>query len=131
MLERRNFLTALSAAMTTMMLPAGVLAATRGNAGWFGSTGSFRDRFAPLVGEEFRLGDKAGNTRKARLVALDDELRSSDLEQFSIVFEGSGLTDGLYEIYHPSMGKLHIGLISSGEPGSPAGRQRAHFSNFV
>jgi hypothetical protein len=131
MLERRNFLTALSATMVTAMLPAGVLAATPGKADWFGRTSSLRDRFAPLIGNDFRLVDEAGVRHRARLVALDDDLCSPELEQFSIVFEGSGLTDGLYEVYHPSTGTLRIGLMSSGEPGSPVGRQRAHFSNFV
>ncbi len=131
MLERRNFLTALSAAMATAMLPAGLIAATTGEAGRSGNSNSLREKFAPLVGNKLRLVDADGVARYARLVALDDGYRCPGLEQFSIVFEGSGLTDGLYKVYHPSTGTLRIGLMSSGEAESPVGRQRAHFSNFV
>lgn len=109
--------------MATTLVPAGVLS-TAGFA-------SLRDQFAALVDDNFHLLDSAGVVRKARLVALDDGPDCPALEQFSIVFEGSGLTDGFYKVYHPSTGTLRIGLMSSGEVESPAGRQRAYFSNFV
>lgn len=131
MLERRNFLTALTATMATAMLPAGIMAATPGQPGNNGINNSLRGQLAQLVGSNLRLVDAAGIAQSARLVAVDDGPDHPGLEQFSIVFEGSGLTDGLYKVYHPSTGTLRIGLMSSGEAGSTPGRQRAHFSNFV
>ena len=125
MLERRNFLAALSAAVATSMLPAGTVAAMPG------SHGSLRKQFESLVGNKLRLVDESGVEHQARVVTLDDGPCSPELEQFSIVLEGSGLTDGLYDVYHASTGKLRLGLMSSGGPGSPVVRQRAHFSNFV
>jgi len=123
MLGRRQFLGTLSAGMATTLVPAGVLSA----AGF----ASLRDQFAGLVDDKFHLVDSAGALKRARLVAMDDGPDCPGLEQFSIVFEGSGLTDGLYMVYHPSIGTLRIGLMSSGEAGSAPGRQRAHFSNFI
>jgi hypothetical protein len=123
---RRRFLGTLSAGMAASLVPAGVISAA--------GIASLRDRFAGLVDDSFDLVDSAGTLKKARLVAMDDGPdcpNRPDLEQFSIVFEGSGLNDGLYKVYHPSTGRLQIGLMSSGEAGSTVRRQRAHFSNFV
>ena len=120
---RRRFLGTLTAGMATTLVPAGVISA----AGF----ASLRDRFAGLVDKNFHLVDSAGTLKKARLVAMDDGPECPDLEQFSIVFEGSGLTDGLYKAYHPSTGTLRIALMSSGDAGATLGRQRAHFSSFV
>jgi hypothetical protein len=128
MLERRKFLTALSATMLTAAIPSGTLAATISQTR---QCCSLRKQFAQLVGSDFRLLNSAGVAQKARLVAVENGPDCPGLEQFSIVFEGSGLTDGLYKVYHPGTGTLQIGLMSSGEPGSEVDRQRAHFSNFV
>jgi len=123
MLARRQFLGTLSAGMATTLVPAGVLSA----AGLL----SLRDQFAGLVEDNFHFLDSAGVVKKARLVALDDGPDCPRLEQFSIVFEGSDLTEGIYQVYHPQTGSLQIGLMPSGEPGSELDRQRAYFSNFV
>lgn len=123
MLGRRKFLGTLTAGMATTLVPVGVLSAA--------GLASLRDQFAALGDNNFQLMDSAGVVRNARLVAMDDGPYCPELEQFSIVFEGSGLTDGLYKAYHPSTGTLHIALMSSGDAGATLGRQRAHFSSFV
>lgn len=105
------------------MVPAGVITA----AGLM----SLRDKFAELVDSNMHLMDSVGTVTRARLVELDEGPKDPDLEQFSIVLEGDGLTEGLYKVYHPNTGTLRIGLLASGEPGSGAVRQRAYFSKFV
>ena len=128
MLERRKFLTALSATMLTAAIPSGTLAATLTQTG---QCCPLRKQFAQLVDSDFRLVNSAGVTQIARLVAVDDGPDCSGLEQFSIVFESGDLTEGLYKAYHPGIGTLRIGLLPTGETGSEVNRQRAHFSNFV
>ena len=66
MLERRKFLTALSATMLTAAIPSGTLSATLRKTG---QCCSLRKQFAQLVGSDFRLLNAAGVAQKARLVA--------------------------------------------------------------
>ena len=62
---------------------------------------------------------------------MDDGPQCPGLEQFSIVFEGNDLTEGLYRVYHRQTGSLLISLMPSGEPGSRKNRKRVFFSTFV
>lgn len=127
MLGRRKFLGTLTAGVVTTLVTPGIIKAaaiTDGHA-------SLRDQFVRLVGSNFRLVDATGTTTIARLAALDDGPESPGLEQFSIVFEGADLTDGLYRVYHRRTGGLRISFMPSGEPGPDLNRQRAHFSSFT
>jgi hypothetical protein len=128
MLERRRFLTTLSATVLAAALPASSLAALQIRTG---ERGSLQKHFAQFVDTDFRLFDSEGIPHKARLVAIDEGPRCPGLEQFSVVFEGSDLSDGLYQIRSWRTGRICIGLQSSGEPGTAINRQRACFSNFV
>jgi hypothetical protein len=113
------------------MVPAGILAATTKRIDNSFTGNSLRDQIAPLIGSDFRLTDSNGIARKARLIAVEDGPCCAGLEQFSIVFEGADLTEGLHEVYHCQTGSSLISLMPSGEPGAGAIRQRAHFANFV
>jgi len=123
MLGRRQFLGKLSAGMAMTLVPAGVITAA--------GLASLRDRFAGLVDDNLHLVDSAGVVKKARLVALDDGPACPGIEQFSIVLEGSDITEGLHEVYHPNAGGLQIALMETAEPGSGGARQRAYVSSFV
>jgi hypothetical protein len=128
MLKRRNFLTTLSATVLAATLPIGATAAIQTYAG---KASPLRKRFRGLIDTDFRLFDAAGVARKARLVAVDDGPKCPGLEQFSIVFEGDELGEGLYQIRSWRTGRILINLQTSGEPGTARNRQRACFSNFV
>ena len=128
MLERRNFLTALSATILTAGLPAGIAAATQRQRG---RSGSLRAQFARLVGSNFRLLNSTGVAQQARLVAVDDGPRCPGLEQFSIVFEGSDLAEGLYQVRSWRTGKMLVSLQPSGEPGTARNRQRRNGGRFT
>jgi hypothetical protein len=128
MLERRNFLTALSATMLAAAMPASAMAAVSGQKG---KSGSLRKQFAQLVGSNVRLLNSAGVTQKARLIAIDDGPACPGLEQFSIVFEGSDLGEGTYQIRNWRFGRMLVSMQNSGKPGAANTLQRAYFSNFI
>jgi len=128
MLKRRNFVTTLSATVLVATLPVGAAAAIQS---YGGKASSLRKRFRGLVDTDFRLFDAVGVARKARLVAVDDGPKCPGLEQFSIVFEGEELGEGLYQIRSWRTGRILVNLQSSGGPGMARNRQRACFSNFV
>lgn len=123
MLGRRKFLGTLTAGMAASTLPAGVIIAA--------GLPTLREQFADLVDSNFDLIDSTGTVRRARLIQLDDGPEEPGLEQFSIVFEGDGLSEGLHKAYHPRIGTMRIGLMASGERGPGPDKQRAYFSNFV
>lgn len=131
MFERRKVLKVLVAGMTTTMVPAGIMAAALRPIESSGASQSLREQLTPLIGSSFQLTDSDGIARRARLVAIDDGPHCASLEQFSIVFEGADLTDGLHEVYHNQTGSSLISLVPSGEPGAGTTRQRAHFSVFA
>jgi hypothetical protein len=118
MLGRRKFLGTLTAGMAASMVPAGALTAA--------GLATLREQFAAQVHQDFALTDAAGVTVSARLVKLDDGPEHSGIDQFSIVFEGHELTEGVYQVHHATIGKVEVGLIDS----HGAGRQRAYFSTF-
>jgi hypothetical protein len=128
MLKRRNFITTLSATVLAATLPTGATAVIQTHEGKGSSLGN---RFRGLVDTDFRLFDSAGVARKARLIAVDDGPKCPGLEQFSIVFEGDELGEGLYQIRSWRTGRILINLQTSGEPGTAGNRQRACFSNFA
>jgi len=117
MLKRRLFLSAMAAGATSAMMPAAVLAATPEK--------SLAQQFAALVGSDFQFKDTVGTHSRARLVAFDEGPSSPGLEQFSVVFNGEGLAEGLYDIHHPGTGKLTVFCMPSTD-----GAQRAYFSYF-
>ncbi len=122
MLERRAFLAALGSAVVASAVPVNVLASTNL---------SCREQLSQMLGRNFRLKSPAGDIVTARLIAVDEGLDCRGLEQFSIVFEGDNLDDGLYDTYHPDMDGLAITLMPSEAPGSGRIRKRAYFSVFV
>ena len=67
----------------------------------------------------------------AQLIAVDDGPDCPGLEQFSIVFEGDELDDGLYDTYHPEMDGLAISLMPSDARGTGRVRKRAFFALLV
>jgi hypothetical protein len=131
MLERRQVLKIIIAGTTTSLVPAGILAATLRETESSGTGSSLRGQLETLVGSRFRLTGSDGVVRTARLIAVDDGPVCPGLEQFSILFEGTDLAEGLHEVYHWQTGSELISLVPSGEPGSGMTRQRAHFSRFV
>jgi hypothetical protein len=90
-----------------------------------------REQFSELLGHNFRFATSVGDTVVAKLVSIDEGPQCPGLEQFSIAFEGESITEDLYEVRHPVIGKLNITLIRSGPPGSKRNRHRAYFSNFA
>jgi hypothetical protein len=122
MLQRRAVLAAISSVLATAVVPINALASDRRTR---------RDRLAGLLGQTFRLADENGKVIQAQLVALDDGPRCSGLEQFSIVIEGDGLVDGIHEVHHRDIGRLHISLVHSETIAMGRTRKRAFFCTFT
>lgn len=131
MLERRRILKIIVAGATTVMVPGSITMAASGPVERAGTRGSLRDQLATLVGSNFQLTDADGVTRKAQLISIEDGPACPGLEQFSMLFEGEGLTEGLHEIHHTRTGSALISLVPSDQPETGLVRQRAHFSHFV
>ena len=122
MLKRRAILAALTTSIAAALVPSSVFAARPGAAA------SLREQFQALLGRNFDLEDANGITSRARLIALDDGPRCQGLEQFSIVFEGEDLTEGIHDVFHPAMGNMSVNLMSSECSYASSTRTRAHFS---
>jgi hypothetical protein len=122
MLKRRAVLGALGSVMAASFMPVNVLAGTRL---------SQRNQYSRLIGSRIRFRDAEGSVTTARLVALDDGPQCPGLEQFSVVFEGEHLGEGVYEIFHPDMGNSRLAFTASGRPGPERNLFRAYFSNFI
>ena len=122
MLQRRAVLAALGGAIAATIVPFKSHAGTNLSA---------RQRYAELLGARFRFTDGHGNRCSARLVAVDSGPNHSGLEQFSMVFEGDDLTDGLYELRRPEAGRVLVALMPSGTAGSGPIRKRVYISNFA
>ena len=122
MLQRRAVLAALGSAMAVSFAPIKVLAGTKVTR---------RNQFAELIGARLQLEDSEGNATVARLVTLDDGPRCPGLEQFSIVIEGDGLVDGIHEVHHRDIGRLHISLMDSETIAMGRTRKRAFFCMFT
>jgi len=131
MLERRNFLTALTAAMATTLVPGGIVAATLTQREICAMQPSTQDLLARLIGNTFHLTDSNGEPTQARLVAVDEGPQCEGLEQFSIVFEGTDLCDGIYKVYHRDTGSVPISLMPSVARTPATVRKRAYFTLFV
>ena len=122
MLQRRAVLAALGSAMVATVAPLSAFANVHVTC---------RQKFAEIVGGTVHLTDSDGEVVKARLVSLDDGPRHPGLEQFSIVFEGDNLQEGLYELSHPGLGRLPVSLIPSDSRHAQGARGRAFFTLFV
>lgn len=122
MMQRRAVLAALGSAVAASFAPVGVLASTRR---------SECQLYSNVVGSLFQLMDSSGDVTTARLVAVDDGPTCPGLEQFSIALEGEHLTEGLFDIDHPVIGRSKIALFRCGPPRSDRNRYRAYFSRFT
>lgn len=84
--------------------------------------------FEPLVNTRFRLFD-GRRSEGFVLRAVEDVPSSRDLEQFDLVFRGSGrapVRAGKYDLWHPKVGRLSLYLEPSGT--ARARSARATFS---
>lgn len=131
MLERRRVLQAFAAGAAFTLVPAGTLTITHGQFDAPHPGYSLRNKFSLLLGTHFRMTDANGVTSTAELVEVDDGPDYPGLDQFSVVFEGDDLSEGLYESWHGDTGNIPISLMPSGMPGSKCNRQRAYFSLLV
>ena len=122
MLQRRAVLAALGGAMASSLVPFGAHA---------GPKLTTCQRYAELIGSRFRFIDDDGNRCSARLVVVDNGPNESGLEQFSMVFEGDKLTDGLHKIRSLDTGELLVATMPSGMPGSGPVRKRVYISIFA
>lgn len=122
MLQRRAVLAALGSTVAAAMAPVSV---------FVNSHRAYRQQLAEIIGDTVRLTDPDGNVVHARLVALDGGPRCPGLEQFSVVFEGDDLGDGVYEAYHRDTGVVTVSLMRSDTPAHRRTRKRAYFSIFV
>ena len=122
MLQRRAVLAGLSGAMAATLVPFSAHA---------GPKLTTCQRYAELLGTRFRFTDDDGNRCSARLVAVDSGPNHSGLEQFSMVFEGDDLADGLYELRGPEAGRVLVALMPSDTAGSGPVRKRVYISNFA
>jgi hypothetical protein len=126
MLQRRAILAALTTSLAAIIAPTGAIAAES----WTASSTSLREQLQRLLGREFQLDTETGATCRARLIAVDEGPECRELEQFSIVFDGVGLSDGIHDAFHPDIGKIPISLFSSVCEDSNRVRKRAYFSMF-
>ena len=129
-MKRRNFLSAVAAGAATAVLPVGVFAASPNVSYRTDPRQPTLAGFTRLLGSEFHFTDVSGGALKARLVACDDGPQHAGLTQFSVVFEGATLEEGLYELRHPETGPMMIGCVSSDGAIAGMSRQRVYFSSF-
>jgi hypothetical protein len=122
MLQRRAVLAALTSAMAAAMAPTSIFASNHQTC---------RQRLAGIVGDTVRLSDQDGRILYARVLTIDDGPTHPGLDQFSIVFEGDDLVDGLYEAHHRDAGTVPVALIESEASAYGTTRKRAHFSIFI
>ena len=77
-----------------------------------------RDEFAPHIGSTFRILDRASPTQlDATLTEVTDRNPTSKLEQYSVLFQGPRepiLSQRIYGIEHPTMGKFELFLVPIG-----------------
>ena len=130
MLERRTFLTVLTAGLATAATPGTLLAACHDFLAR-GPSVPRRDDFKQLVGADFRLTAADGRRSAARLVAFDDGPRCSRLEQFSFVLDTEGLDEGIYEIDNPHTGSMAVNLMPSEHPSAAGQCHRVYVSRFI
>jgi hypothetical protein len=135
-MQRRQLLVGFATGAAAAAMPTGVFAATlKGllNTGTRTSINNSPDRasLTTLVGSWFRITDTNGQYSAARLIALDDGPTFRGLEQFSLVFQGKQLTDGLFQVFHPQAGEIQLHFMPSGETADVNDRRRAHISVFA
>ena len=130
MLERRTFLTVLTAGLATAATPGTLLAACHDFLA-IGPAVPRRNDFKQLVGADFRLTDGDGGRSVAKLVAFDDGPRCSRLEQFSFVLDTSVVDEGIYEIDNPHIGSMSVSLMRSEHPSAAGQCHRVYVTRFV
>lgn len=130
MLERRTFLTVLSAGLVTAATPGTLLAACQEFLA-AGPSVPRGDDFKQLVGARFKLFDAENLSTNATMVAFDDGPNCARLEQFSFVLDGAELEEGIYEISHPDTGKMSVNLMPSEHPSQTGQCHRVYVSRFV
>ena len=130
MLERRTFLTVLTAGLATAATPGTLLAACHDFLAR-GPAAPRRDDFRQLVGADFRLTAADGQRSVAKLVAFDDGPRCSRLEQFSFVLDTADVEEGIYEIDSPQTGPMSVSLMPSDHSSAAGQCHRVYVSRFI
>ena len=123
-MKRRQMLIGCSAGLLTAGGAQGLLAGPPAPDEPAASLAMTRATFEPLVNTRFRLFDGRRRSEGFVLQAIDDVPASRDLEQFDLVFRGSGrvpLRADTYELWHPRIGRLSLYL----EPSRSARGRRA------
>jgi hypothetical protein len=128
MLQRRAILAALTTSMAAALVPGSAIAAGLSAGNRMATPTSLREQLQALQGQDFHFEDETGETSQARLIAVEDGPRCPGLEQFSVVFEGERLSEGMNDLSHPEIGNMPIGLTSSECTHASRTRKRAHFS---
>lgn len=70
--------------------------------------------FEPHVNSTFVVRHESGTEHQLKLVKVEENTKSPDVEQFSLVFTGTRdqlLPQGNYEFEHPKMGKLTLFVV--------------------
>jgi hypothetical protein len=101
MIERRQFLIGVGAAVAATTLQPNALA--RANATAAGAL--TKDRFVPLVGSWFDIDGVS-----VELIAVVDGPDVPEAEQFSLRFRGASLAAGLHAGWHASLGHFPLYL---------------------
>ena len=130
MLQRRTFLSVLTAGLATAATPGTLLAACHDFLAR-GPSVPRRDDFRQLVGADFRLTNADGHRSAAKLVAFDDGPTCSRLEQFSFVLDTPEHDEGIYEIEHPQTGAMSVCLMQSEHPSAAGQCHRVYVTRFV
>ena len=112
MLDRRTFLAASTATLAGLSLTPGALLAAAGNKVASLESRLNKDTFTALLGQSFTI-NVGSDPLVAELVRIDDATLSPQVEQFSITFRGPcgcRLTEGIYAVQHPQMGRIALYL---------------------
>jgi len=127
-LQRRAILAVLTTSLAAALAPGSVIASALSAGNRTSSSMSLREQLQALLGQNFNFEDETGVTSDGRLVFVEDGPRCRGLEQFSVVFEGKRLSEGINDVFHPDLGSMSISLISSECSHAGRTRKRAHFS---
>ena len=112
MLNRRQFLTDVSIATASVLVPAALLASGDGG------VRPSKQLFSSLIGQSFRAVDEQNVTLNFILRDVVQELKAPGLEQFTLLFEetyriNNERSDGLFRITHPETGEILLRMEPS------------------
>lgn len=112
MLNRRQFLTDVSIAAASVLLPAGVMASGDG------AVRPSKELFSSLIGQSFRAVDEQNVTLNFILRNIVQEHKAPGLEQFTLLFEetyriNDERSGGLFRITHPETGEILLRMEPS------------------